>query len=243
MKLDGAHEFALFVDAESLKYTASANTVQIIDHQVIVRITTILRLKVGEHITLFTPEKSYRCVITGLHKRHLDLRCDSIESIVPVQPALSVVVPLLERDALESVIYMATVHGVQTIHLVTTQKSRKSFTEKDYTRLSKIAHAAGEQAKQFFMPNIVMPVGLEQFLSQNISAYAGYQKLWCDVSGKPILEHKKPTQKNLLILGPEGDFTIEEKKLLSTLFTPVRLTASVLRACDAAALALGIMRV
>jgi 16S rRNA (uracil1498-N3)-methyltransferase len=162
---------------------------------------------------------------------------------VPQLPQVAIVLPLLERDALEEVVYMATVYGVHDIHLVVTEKSRKILTEKEHARLHKIAIAAGEQSKQFFMPKIHVVSPLEDFIQKQ--SYKSSLKLWCDISGESILKLKERSRSEdgyLLIWGPEGDFAHQEKEMLGKLFIPVKLANAVLRARDAAALIMGIIR-
>src|SRR5690606_1805449 len=130
------------------------------------------------------------------------------------------------------VVYMATVYGVHTIQLITTQKSRKSVTEKDYSRLHKIAVAAAEQSKQFSLPIIKPLISLESFLGKNINSYQGAHRIWCDVEGNSILKVLETNQRGnsyLVTFGPEGDYTDSEKELLRTYFIPVRLTSTILR--------------
>ncbi len=245
MKPKDAHVFALFIEENGYRVEQNSSVLQIIDPRIIMRIVTILRLRLTESIILFTHGIVYHCTIAVVHKKQIECQINNQIKINPILPSLDIVVPILERDALEEVVYLATVHGVQKIHLVTTQKSRKVLTEKDYERLGKIAIAAAEQSKQYSLPTIVPLYALEHFIEERMAEYASSKKLWCDVSGEHLLKHKELLRSQngyLAIWGPEGDFTISEKEMLYTFFTPVKLTSTVLRARDAAALIMGVLR-
>lgn len=238
-----AHQFALFVQEYTLLPGVPAGSNLVLkDHDTITRIATVLRLKVDKNITLFDTKTAYFCTISEITKKHIQLAINSRTDIKPIKPALHIVLPLLERDALEEVVYMATVHGAQTIELVATEKSKRALTDKDILRLQKIAISAAEQSKQFSLPVINAPVTLEIFLAKKIASYAASTKLWCDIDGAPLLETIKKADSYLTAWGPEGDFTQQEKELLKQHFTPVKLTSSVLRARDAASLIMGVIR-
>ncbi len=244
MKQTGVHEFALFLNTQA--FYKQPDRLIVTDSDLINRITSVLRLKIGRRIILFDQEVAYSCVIMDISKKQISCTIIDHQSIKKMDEPLHILVPLLERDALEDVVYMATVYGVHTIQLITTQKSRKSVTEKDYSRLHKIAVAAAEQSKQFSLPIIKPLISLESFLGKNINSYQGAHRIWCDVAGNSILKVLETTQRGnsyLVTFGPEGDYTDSEKELLRTYFIPVRLTSTILRAKDAANLVMGIIRV
>jgi 16S rRNA (uracil1498-N3)-methyltransferase len=245
MKSGNAHEFALFVGNSKIIVDDYAKKITLHDSDIINRIITVLRLKIGKNIILFDRTHAYSCTLSEINKKNIICAILSSSAITSQSPELHILLPVLEREALEDTVYMATVYGATAIQLIATEKSRHSLTEKDYLRLEKIAISAAEQSKQFFLPKINPIISLESFLHDKISAYNNYTKLWCDISGENILKQlagKKSDNNYLVTLGPEGDFTPEEKIFLKKYFTPVKLTNSILRAKDAASLLLGIIR-
>lgn len=231
------HVFALYVS----HLVVRKQNVLITDDALLKRITHVLRLQPGEQITLFDTHSAYASVIQEISKKQVILRVTDKQQVLPVKPEITLLLPLLERDALEEVMYMATIYGVQTIQLMVTHKSRKSATEKDVQRLRNIAIAAAEQSKQFCLPDIVSPVTLEKSLTLISSEST---RIWCDIGGAKILDYLATAASTgfTCILGPEGDFTPEEKELVSMHFKAVKLTPHVLRARDAASLVLGVLR-
>jgi 16S rRNA (uracil1498-N3)-methyltransferase len=246
MKTDNAHEFALFIGGSKYSVDQHAQKLIIQDTDLINRIVPVLRLKVGKTIILFDNTFSYNCMLAEITKKSVICTISSSNAVSITTPEINLLLPVLEREALEDSVYMATVYGVSSIQLVATEKSRRSLAEKDYLRLEKIAISAAEQSKQFCIPKINPIITLEVFLQKHISAYKQAIKLWCDISGKNILQElaQEKSEKNYLVtLGPEGDYTTQEKELLTKDFTPIKLTNTILRSRDAASLLLGIVRV
>lgn len=235
-----SHIFALYVH-DNYTFNKQSQEITLTNHDIINRINTILRLKIGETIQLFDKKIVYTCVIQTITKKNIICAVTAQEGIKQIAPTVHIMLPILQREAFENVVYMATVYGVQKINLIITEKSRKSVTEKDIERLQKIAIAAAEQSKQFCIPEIIPAVTFENFMHR-VPEYTNYVKLACDIDGSPVLQAVQNKKFNYLItFGPEGDFAQQEKELLHS-FTPVKLTTTVLRACDAANLIMGILR-
>ncbi len=241
-----AHIFALFLGASNVVVDKQAQKIVVHDPELINRIVTVLRLKTGRTIVLFDTHYSYTCELTEITKKILQCTMVIHQEVIQQLPKIDLLLPVLERDALEDTVYMATVYGVNSIQLVATEKSRRALTEKDYLRLQKISVAAAEQSKQFLLPTIKPVITLENFLDNHMARYTNSVAWWSDISGKKVLQElaqKKSENSHLVTLGPEGDYTPEEKELLKKQFTPVKLTNTILRAKDAATLLLGIFRV
>lgn len=252
-KNNESHIFAIFVHAKNMLVDLKKRTIFLKDVDAIKRIMTVLRLQVGEPIILFDEKMEYGCTLDEITKKHITLSVRNEHAIELQTPEIDIVVPLLERAAFEEVVYMATVYGVRKIYPVITEKGRKKISEKEFERLHKIALSAAEQSKHFHLPVINHIAGmshvlsLETFLTKHITDYKSSTKIWCDIHGTSLLDllarDKKPYMGSyLMTFGPEGDFTHKEKQLLAQFFTPVKLAKNVLRAKDAASLAMGILR-
>ncbi|MBY0109730.1 MAG: RsmE family RNA methyltransferase [Candidatus Babeliaceae bacterium] len=251
-KSSEVHEFAFFIDSKTIIIHQHAGTLVLKDASVMNRIVNVVRLTAGEHVILFNQKTAYACTINEITKKHITCAIRSERAIELGPPIIDLLVPLLEREALEEVIYMATVYQIRSIYFIATEKSRKNLSEKDLARFHKIAISAAEQSKQFcipcfnHVPNKERVLSIESFIAKHADAYKDSLKLWCDTQGTPILEYLSQKAKSysnyLITFGPEGDFTHAEKELLSTSFMPIKLSRSVLRAKDAASLIMGIVR-
>ncbi len=233
-----SHTFAFFY-TELKKNKDSFFTIE--DRTMVDRIAKIVRLSVGEEILFFNANNAVLCVIESIEPRKI--RVKMVQWMLPKKREckVTVVLPLLKRVALEEAVYGCVEAGVDEIQLLETQKSRKKeqlgILEKE--RLERIVIAACEQSKHFSMTQIKAPVAIDVFLSSVNSVKT--KLLFADPEGIPLRDvlssvrvEKKVT--NLFVLvGPEGDLTMQEKKLVYFHGAQgVRLTPTILRAQQAA---------
>lgn len=245
-KTDDQHLFAVYVANLFEKQAIQAGSLIVIaDQDVAHRIITVLRMQIGDEVQLFDNKKNYLCTITDIKKaKALTVKIISIASNTRPNLEITAVLPILKKESLEEVIYSLTEIGVTAIQLVITHKSQKQLTDKELQRLHKMKVAAAEQSKQFAMPAIASPIVLEKFCTQWDGADPA---LLFDPSGKPALEvitslKQQKVQKIFFALGPEGGLTNDEiQRLIQRGFISCKLTHTVLRALQAAALGAGLL--
>jgi 16S rRNA (uracil1498-N3)-methyltransferase len=146
---------------------------------------------------------------------------------------------------LESALYSLTEIGVTTIQLLFTQKTYNfSFDQKDKERAERIIIAAAEQSKNFAYPELKLPV----FLPKIVDTYCEATKISFDINGDSFFSvmqrlHIDRPNDIVLLIGPEGDLSNEEKEMIvSKNFTVCALTPTVLRSVQATALSAGLIR-
>lgn len=233
------HKFAFYY--ESLP--TDAQTVIIKDQELVHHLQHVLRLSVGNRCVLFNQEQYAQAHIISQEKKTVTFELTNVTVNKKLYPHILFILPLLKREALKEAVYHATAAGANSIQLVTTQKSRQTVTEHEYERLQKVVIAAAQQAKQFAFPTIQPPQNLKKILLN----YEKYKIVLCDPTGqsaeKTITALRNTQKKVALLIGPEGDFTIQEKEII-TQYNPLttRLTPTVLRAEDAALLVVGLVR-
>jgi 16S rRNA (uracil1498-N3)-methyltransferase len=233
MKKRQVHEFALYVK----QLPAESKELTITDKGMVHRITHVLRLGVAESVILFNQQHHIRFTLTKSSKNQVTGTTDALQNNTFYKPAVTLILPVLKKDALEAAVYGAVECGVTTIQLVTTQKvQRKWGAAKECERLERIVIAAAEQSKCFAFANIVGPVSLQDALQK----CEGTQLLFADPAGKSL---QKITQDCAVLVGPEGDLTESEKELVKTAGAEFfKLTPTVLRAQQAAVLSVGVLR-
>ena len=236
------HEFALYY--ENLKAARSGDTITLVDTPLIGRILNVLRLRVDDTVILFDHECHIKTYIELLEKKKIVCKILSTAQNKPLDPKISIALPILKRDAFEQAIYNITELGGTEIQLLETKKTQRKWGgDKEFERLKRISVAAAEQSKNFCMPPIHEPISLEQLLQQQDGTV-----VFCDMIGSPISDlfdrqSIKQTDKLTIIIGPEGDFTPEEKELLKADgIQSYKLTPTVLRAVQAISIALGYLR-
>lgn len=243
MKRDNKHEFSFYLENLSSLLSKNSSTIIITDTDLVHRIMYVLRLEIADECILFDAEVHARAIITQMTK-HKSVQCSivSVQKNTHIKPEITILLPLLKRDSLESALYSLTEVGVNTIQLVITQKSQQKWTQKDHERALNIIHAAAEQSKQFNAIKFLEPITLDKAVSLSDNSI----RLFFDPAGITLSKQigaLNEAQSYILAIGPEGDLTTDEKELLKTSgFIFTALTPTILRACQAAALAVGIIR-
>jgi len=238
-----AHIFALFYEHVS-RVPARATTLEITDQTLLHRIKRVLRLRTGDTLVLFDTQVHTHAMITALSDRALTVTLEERTHNQILKPKLTVALGLLKPDALHTAIYALAELGVNVIQLYTSSKAHRTWGgEKELHRLQRVTVAAAEQSKHFATPDIKEPISL-----QNLCGQPADIKIMCEPDGTPLLNYldtQKPLHEKAitLVIGPEGDLTDDEKKLLHAAhYTPCTLTATVLRSEQAVTLAAGIIR-
>jgi 16S rRNA (uracil1498-N3)-methyltransferase len=151
---------------------------------------------------------------------------------------VDLVIPTLERAALEEAVRAATIGGVQRIIITRTQKSAPLRIMRD--RLTRCMIAAAEQSKQYCLPEIIECSDFDTAISKKSTM------LFFHPTGSPlrdlfpVLESADPLT---VVIGPAGDFTADEYDLLITKGACIaRLTPTILRSEDAVMVGIGVVR-
>lgn len=233
-----AHEFALYVPA-LMSDIKKDDIVTLADADIVHRISRVLRLDIDDRLVLF--DRSRHCLVSvkAITKQHVQIQVIAQALHEKFRSHITLLLPLIKREALDQAIYSAVELGVNHIQLIYTQKVQRSWQEKELTRLEHVMIAAAEQSKNFLLPTIVRPISL-----QDVS-FSGLI-LFFDVQGQPYVQQlgaAKSPEAYTIIVGPEGDLTESEKFYLQQQQVAfVRLTPTILRVQQAVALAIGIVR-
>lgn len=243
------HQFALYCADLSTLLAQSKNTnaLVITDPVLVHRIKHVLRFQQHDECIFFDDARSVNCKIVDLeHKSHIICAITSVHIHAQLKPSITVLLPLLKKEALEQALYSCVELGAHTIVLTLMQKVQRSWGgDKELSRLRNIMIAAAEQSKNFTIPTLSIPIPLEQAFKQ---LPAETYKVCATVNGQPLLttmlELQKEEPKSLaLLVGPEGDLTAQEYTLLEQHhFLPCSLTPTVLRSQQALAVLLGALR-
>ncbi len=244
------HEFAFFFELLSPLLYGKTTGAQIYveDELLYHRVINVLRLSEGEVFILFDRAVHSRLQLLQTQGKKR-LICLIIESSVNKElvPPITFVLPLLKRDDLEAALYCLVETGINSIQLLTTDKTQKQqITEKDSARMHKIMIAAAEQSKHFALPTLHNPISLEKLLL--IAKDSSAVHLYYDHQGAPFFDVMQQIRKEnlceiVVMVGPEADLTPEEKEMVKAAgFIFCALTPTILRACQAVAIGAGALR-
>lgn len=245
------HEFSFFAPfvENIVKYKSNIDSHEINDIELAHRLGNVLRLEKGNLVTFFDTNFYIKTTILNINpKKSISFEVLNIEKNQILEPNITWILPILKREAFEEALYSLTALGVQKIQPIYSQKTQKLIAnEKDQTRYKKIIISAAEQSKQFILPQLFPAIPFEIYTKQ-INIKNDNQKIFFDYNGEsffPIISHlKQEKTKDLIIIsGPEGDFTNNEKNILSQLdFKFCALTKTILRAEQAVSIGCGIIR-
>lgn len=237
-----AHLFALWYAPLSQAVPAIKSEFIIKDDVLILRMSSVLRLKSGEQSILFDRQVHALVTIISISKKSIVVRCEDVQKNAIYAPLITALMPLLKKDDLATALTQLTACGVSAIQLVMTDGVQRSWGGKvEYERLERVIIASAEQSKQFAMPQLYEPILLQKALSQYKTIIYG------DPTGRPlqrVLQELSPTIRECAVLvGPEADFTPQEKDLLrSSGAVGCMLTPTVLRSHLALTMLAGVIR-
>ncbi len=244
------HEFAVYLDSLSslMASIPVGGDLCIVSEEIHHRITRVLRLVMGDELVLFDRATHVRGVLrTFRGKKEIDVQVVAKEHNAIPTPKITMIIPLLKRESFDAAVYAAVETGMNAIQLVTTQKAQRRWGgDKEFSRLQRVMISAAEQSKHFAFPELLSPIPFELFLD-TVRVNAG-PKFFFDPQGKPLLSiiydvQKQLPQELILMVGPEGDLTPQEKNQLQDGgFTFCKLTSTILRAQQAVAIGGGLFR-
>ncbi len=242
------HQFAVYVEHLSDQRAQAYQNLVLAGSDFVHRIESVLRFTEGDELIVFDQRMHAVTTITKIiKKKSIQLQLGQIVVNQEFKPMITVLLPLLKREALETAIYALTEVGVNHVQLIITQKSQQRWSAKEQERAQRISIAAAEQSKNFAFAQVHEPTEFAR-------AIAHYQNqkdtvVLLDVNGKPffsfVAQHAASTdaqEKHFVILaGPEGGLNQQELELCYK-FHQVRLTPTILRASQAATISAAMVR-
>ena len=237
------HEFAVYCKNVLVAGCRVGHRFTINDSMVIHRILRVLRLKERDTLIVFDEHCHALCAIHALHEKTAEFVVEHCVANEVYQPVLTVQLGLLKRESLQEAVSLLSCLGVTAIEFFLSAKVQRSWDgPREYDRLSRCMIAAAEQSKCFSLPTLSEPIPFDQLI-----ACTDGVKLACHVHGTSLIKLlDNPVQQNVpitILVGPEGDFTEHELELIiKNGYQSCKLTATILRAEQAAVLSAGIVR-
>ena len=145
------------------------------------------------------------------------------------------IAPTKKIDRIEWFLEKATEIGIDEITPIICSNSERRFVKLE--RFEKIIQSAMKQSLKFTLPKLNAPVKFNEFISQSFDDKVCIAH--CEEQEKKLLQSEIGPSENITILiGPEGDFSLEEiTKALTKKIIPISLGESRLRTETAALVA------
>lgn len=238
------HEFALHIQSLSalVQKKGPGSTVIFSDEKLFHRMVTVLRLTINDSCVFFDRDLFIAATVAAFKgKKEVHVLIQSVQPTNLLYPKITFLLPMLKRDDYETALYALAEAGVTDIQLVFTKKTGNQWvSSRDSDRAQRILIAAAEQSKNFAYPQLRPPISLDVALKQNSEAAI---KIFFDPQGKSFFDvmnvlHNNHPKDIVLLVGPEGDLSLEEKKMVrENNFIFCALTPTIMRAVQAAAVA------
>lgn len=174
--------------------------------------------------------------VTSIEKSKTLLKIESTQFLKPLEPLLSLVLPIMRSSKLEWVIEKGTELGASSFLLYEGDNSKpKSLTPHQIERLKTMTISALKQSERLYLPSIEIYPDLT-------SALRGKEEiLYGDPEAEIFL--KKPSEKpSFFVTGPESGFSQNERNFLQKEGKPFLINRNVLRCETAPIAAVSILR-
>lgn len=194
-------------------------------------VVQVLRMKIGEQLNLTDGKGTLlSCEITDNHKKHCIVSIKLKRQIPALSKKVTIAISLLKNaNRFEWFLEKAVEIGVsEIIPLICERTEKEKFR---FDRMKGICISAMLQSQQCWLPVLHEPVQYDNLVVKRLENYQKYVAHCIDSENKDILKHQITKSSNqLIIIGPEGDFTPGEIELaLKNDFMPVSLGETRLR--------------
>ncbi len=145
------------------------------------------------------------------------------------------IAPTKNNDRIEWFLEKATEIGIDEITPIICQNSERRIVKLE--RFEKIIQSAMKQSLKFTLPKLNEPLKFNEFINQDFDGKVCIAH--CEEVKKKFLKSVvKPSEKTTILIGPEGDFSIQEiAKAIEKNCIPISLGESRLRTETAAIVA------
>ena len=190
----------------------------------------VMRIKEGQNFSLFNQSGEFEAkvenIIRGIVEFSVEKKLRSADNPTEIWLAFTPI----KLNYLNLMIQKATELGVtRFIPLLSERTVVRKINEK---RVKKIIVEASEQSNRLNLPTLDKLKNLEEFLKENIDITI----LFGDLNSKNKKIDIKKDKPLCILIGPEGDFSIKEREIISKMknIIPLNINKNILRSETAA---------
>ena len=170
----------------------------------------VLHHRVGDVVGVFDGEREYVGRIASVNTRDQVAVVEILREVPPLLPPVEVVVAVSppKGQRLDDLISRLVEIGVKRIVPTICERTVRRPKEKK-ERWERIVLSAVKQSRRTDVPEVLPPMGLEEVLDR----FSDYEGKFAGIIGSttPIV-NVRPERRNIVLIGPEGDFTPKEKE-------------------------------
>ena len=204
------------------------NTTSLLNKEQTHYVVNVMRLKRGANLNFFNKNGEWKSEVMFLNKDRVEVkflekikRPDNLSKI-------ELAICLIKKNPMEIILQKAAELGVNKIIPIVSE--RTEVKELNHARAKKIVIEATEQSNQLVPPEIMDVVTLKDFLK---SFDETSKLLFADVNSKDNLKFQdlKHFKSLCILIGPEGDFSPEEREFIlkNRSVKPFTLSRNILR--------------
>jgi len=191
-------------------------------------IVNVMRLKRGSKLNFFNKNGEWKSEIIFLNKDRVEVRfLEKIKEVNSLSKT-ELAICLVKKNPMDTILQKATELGISKITPIISE--RTEVKELNLDRAKKIVIEATEQSNQLVPPEIVNVIKLKEFLK---TFDENSKILFADVNSKENLkaEDLKNVKSCSILIGPEGDFSTDERELIlqNRAVKPFTLSRNILR--------------
>ena len=189
----------------------SKNTTSLLSKEHTHYVANVMRLKRGSNINFFNQEGEWASEVIFLEKDRVEVKFLNKIKEPLKSSSIELAICLIKKNPMDIILQKATELGVSKITPIISE--RTEIKELNHDRAKKIVIEATEQSNQFIPPEISKTIKLKDFLNQINDSN---KLFFADINNKDRLKKEDIKDDNLktLLVGPEGDFTPDERKMI-----------------------------
>ena len=189
------------------------NTTSLLSKEHTHYVANVMRMKRGSNISFFNKNGEWISEIIFLEKDRVEVKfLNRIKDPLKLS-SIELAICLVKKNAMEIILQKATELGVTKIIPILSERSE--VKELNYERANKIVIEATEQSNQLNPPIIMKVTKLKDLVNNlNDSTKLLFADVNCEEKLKP--EYISNENLNIILIGPEGDFSpLEREKILA----------------------------
>jgi 16S rRNA (uracil1498-N3)-methyltransferase len=174
-------------------------------------IVNVMRLKRGSNLNFFNKEGEWLSEIISIERDKVEVKFLNKVKEPSKISNIELAICLVKKTPMEIILQKATELGVRKITPIISD--RTEVKDLNFERANKIVVEATEQSNQLNPPEISQIIKLKDF----VNGISKETKLFfADVNSKHILSSKDlgKEKKISILIGPEGDFSPDERELI-----------------------------